>query len=199
MMPQGLAHHIVYYKRFRMELDLLAAPPEPLVPPGFFWEAWNPTLLEAHAEVKQRSFQDEIDAQVFPNLADRQGCLHLMTEISRRAGFCPEATWLIGTSAGYCGTVQGISDRLGMGAIQNLGVLPSYRGQGLGTALLLKALAGFRQAGLARAFLEVTAQNEGAVRIYRRLGFRCRKTIYKAVDTLARALTARDPLDLPSL
>jgi ribosomal protein S18 acetylase RimI-like enzyme len=33
-----------------------------------------------------------------------------------------------------------------------------------------------------RAFLEVTAQNDSAIRIYRRLGFRCRKTIYKQVQ-----------------
>ena len=36
---------------------------------------------------------------------------------------------------------------------------------------------------LGRAFLEVTAQNDGAVRLYRRLGFRRRKTLYKAVET----------------
>ena len=69
-----------------------------------------------------------------------------------------------------------------MGAIQNLGVLPAHRGLGLGAALLLQALHGFRRAGLGRAFLEVTAQNDAAIRLYRRLGFRCRKTIYKAVD-----------------
>jgi len=71
----------------------------------------------------------------------------------------------------------------GMGGIQNLGVAPLYRGRGLGSALLLQALQGFRRAGLGRAFLEVTAQNEGAVRLYRRMGFRCRKTVYKAVET----------------
>ena len=53
----------------------------------------------------------------------------------------------------------------------------------LGAALLQQALHGFRRAGLGGAFLEVTAQNDGAIRLYRRLGFRCRKTIYKAVDT----------------
>ena len=31
------------------------------------------------------------------------------------------------------------------------------------------------------SLLEVTARNEGAIRLYRRLGFRCRKTVYKAV------------------
>jgi ribosomal protein S18 acetylase RimI-like enzyme len=110
------------------------------------------------------------------------GCYQLMTEIRRRPGFVPEATWLIGCPSGYCGTVQGVRERTGVGAIQNLGVVPAIRGRGLGTALLLQALVGFYRTGLGLAILEVTAQNDAAVRLYRRLGFRCRKTIYKAVD-----------------
>jgi ribosomal protein S18 acetylase RimI-like enzyme len=76
--------------------------------------------------------------------------------------------------------------------IQNLGVIPSERGRGLGAALMHKAMIGFRQAGLGRAALEVTAQNDAAVRLYRRLGFRCRRTLYKAVDALA-VLAATPP------
>ena len=74
-----------------------------------------------------------------------------------------------------------MGERGRLGAIQNLAVTPGHRGRGLGTALLLQALAGFRQAGFVRAWLEVTAQNDGAVRLYHRLGFRRRKTLYKAV------------------
>ena len=46
---------------------------------------------------------------------------------------------------------------------------------------LLKALDGFAAVGAKRAFLEVTARNEPAVRMYRRLGFRSYKTIYREV------------------
>jgi ribosomal protein S18 acetylase RimI-like enzyme len=174
---------IVYFKRFRMEIDLAEAPPPPLLPPGYVWLPWDEALIEHHAEVKYRSFADEIDALVFPNLGNRAGCSRLMADIAHRPGFEPRATWLITCGAEGCGTVQGVRERNGMGAIQNLGVAPGHRGRGLGTALLLQALHGFRQAGLGRVFLEVTAQNEGAIRLYRRLGFRCRKTIYKAVDS----------------
>jgi ribosomal protein S18 acetylase RimI-like enzyme len=41
---------------------------------------------------------------------------------------------------------------------------------------------GFRDAGIRRVYLEVTAQNTGAVRLYQRLGFRLIKTVYKAAD-----------------
>jgi ribosomal protein S18 acetylase RimI-like enzyme len=144
---------------------------------------WDEALVELHAEVKFRCFHEEIDATVFPSLGDRTGCSRLMTAIRRKAGFLPEATWLIGSPTDYCGTVQGVREVNRQGAIQNLGVTAEHRGRGLGSALLLQALHGFRRAGLGRAFLEVTAQNDGAVRLYRRLGFRCRKTTYKAVET----------------
>ena len=52
---------------------------------------------------------------------------------------------------------------------------------GLGAALVLKSLHAFRDAGLALGRLEVTAENEAAVRLYRRLGFRFRKTLFKVM------------------
>ena len=174
--------NIAYFKRFRMEIDLHDAPPLPTLPEGYSWVLWDYSLVEPHADVKYYSFQDEIDTCVFPSLSTRNGCYYLMREISRKAGFVPDATWLVACSEGYCGTVQGVQERTGLGAIQNLGVMPLHRSRGLGRALLLQALHGFRRSGLGRAFLEVTAQNEGAIRLYRRLGFRCRKTVYKAVD-----------------
>jgi ribosomal protein S18 acetylase RimI-like enzyme len=173
---------ITYFKRFRMEIDLHAAPLVPSLPVGYSWIGWDDSLIEAHAEVKYQSFHDEIDSGVFPSLATPEGCRNLMAEIRRRSGFIPQATWLISYLGTSCGTVQGVRERSGIGAIQNLGVTPSFRGRGIGTALLLRALEGFRRAGLGRAFLEVTAQNQAAIRLYRRLGFRCRKTVYKAVE-----------------
>jgi ribosomal protein S18 acetylase RimI-like enzyme len=140
--------------------------------------------------VKFRSFYDQVDAVVFPSLGSRVGCYYLMREITRKAGFHANSTWLIAHAGGYCGTVQGIRDRRGVGSIQNLGVTPDHRGRGLGSALLLQALHGFRQASLHHAYLEVTSQNDSALRLYRRLGFRCRKTIYKAVDVEASVQAA---------
>ncbi|MCA9100030.1 MAG: GNAT family N-acetyltransferase [Planctomycetales bacterium] len=175
--------------------------PEPVLPAGYRFLPWSPTLLERHAEAKYRSFRAEIDANVFPCLGEYAGCLRLMEEIARKQGFLPEATWLIakgetltakgeagkvstGTTGGieYCGTIQGIRDSRGVGAVQNLGVTPEHRGLGLGACLLLKALRGFQAEDLPRAFLEVTAQNEAAIRLYEEMGFRRARTVYKAVE-----------------
>ena len=174
---------VSYVKRFKMEMDLRELPSPPLLPPGYTLVPWEAEFLEAHADVLFFSFRQEIDAAVFPSFGDRLGCACLMTEMCRKSGFLPAATWLLRGPDGYIGSVQGLREPGGVGAIQNLGILPSLRGRGLGTALLLQALHGFRRANLGRALLEVTARNEAAIRLYRRLGFRCRKTLYKAIAT----------------
>jgi ribosomal protein S18 acetylase RimI-like enzyme len=173
---------ITYYKRLRMEIDL-DGPIVPTALPGrFVWVPWEESLLADHAEVKFQCFRREIDAYVFPCLGDRYGCQRLMREIRRKPGFLPGATWLIACPEGYVATVQGVMDYGPIGAIQNLGVLPDYRGIGLGRALVERALTGFHHAGLRRAYLEVTAENNAAVQLYRSFGFRRAKTLYKAVD-----------------
>ncbi len=144
-------------------------------------------MLDAFAEAKYASFRSEMDANVFPCLGDFDGCRRLMREIVRKPGFLPETTWLLTWGVDsrrpeYCGTVQGIRDAGGLGSIQNLGIAPEHRNAGLGTSLLFHSLRGFRQAGVARVYLEVTAHNDGAIRLYRRLGFTMVKTVYKAVE-----------------
>lgn len=185
----GAAMGLTYFKRYRMEVDLTAATFDcPELPSGYQLLPFRDALVEAHAVAKYRSFRFEIDANVFPCLGDRDGCLRLMNEIVRREGFMRDATWLVqyrDRQTGrieYCGTIQGICDRGGIGAIQNLGISPGHRGHGMGTVLMYYSLEGFRRAGLRRAYLEVTAQNFGAVRLYERLGFRKIKTVYKAAE-----------------
>jgi mycothiol synthase len=179
--------NLTFFKRFRMEIGLTGRHvPEPPLPPGYQFVPWKASLLESHAEAKYRSFRAEVDANVFPCLGDYAGCLRLMGEITRKQGFLPEATWLIVHGPLHneecCGTIQGIRDPQGIGAIQNLGVTPEHRGLGLGASLLLKALRGFQAEDLPRAFLEVTAQNTSAIRLYNDLGFRKARTVYKAVE-----------------
>lgn len=181
---------LTYFKRFRMEIRLqpgLFA--RPSIPLGYRLVPWHDDLVAAHAEAKYRSFRREIDAHVFPCLGDVTGCHRLMEEISVRQGFVPAATWLAtyhpseeNIVVDHAGTVQGIANDGTCGSIQNLGVTPEHRGQSVGSALLLKSLEGFWQAGLSYASLEVTAQNTQAIHLYRKLGFRRVKTVYKAVE-----------------
>jgi ribosomal protein S18 acetylase RimI-like enzyme len=100
----------------------------------------------------------------------------------------PEATWLAQyVGAGprrveSCGTIQAIRINRAKANFQNIGVTPHHRGRGVGAALIAAALTGLEHVGVARAALEVTADNDAAVRLYRRVGFRSVKTVYKSID-----------------
>src|SRR4051794_39975560 len=111
---------ITYYKRFRMEIDLDRAITTAGLPHPFAWGPWGGSLPEPRAEVKFRSFFGEVAAHVSPCRGHRYGCRRLMSEIRRKPGFLPEATWMIACPEGYVGTVQGVKDHGPIGAIQNV-------------------------------------------------------------------------------
>ncbi|MCY2962460.1 MAG: GNAT family N-acetyltransferase [Planctomycetota bacterium] len=179
---------LTYYKRLRLEFELAGARlPEPFLPSGYEWVPWSLSLLERHAVTKFASFRSEVDSQIFPCLGARDGCLNLMSEIAQRATFVPQATWLISCrfpdgTVDDCATIQGLVQAGQWGAIQNVGVVPEYRGHGLGRALMFQCLRGFQQARVPRVYLEVTASNSAAVQLYRSVGFCLAKTTYKAVE-----------------
>jgi GNAT superfamily N-acetyltransferase len=172
-----------------MEIDLLRVRVPPAVlPEGYVWVAWSGNCLDRHALAKYLSFRSEVDSRVFPCLGETAGCKRLMTEITGQKSFLPGATWLVTHPRGDlappidCGTIQGLAQSKTLGAIQNVGVVPEHRGMGLGKALVIKSLHGFRAAGLRRVYLEVTAENGPAVELYRSVGFAHCRTMYKAVE-----------------
>ena len=181
-------HGIQYYKRFRMELDLRRwRRPHLTLDPQYRLVPWDPTLTAAHAEVKCDSFRGELDEMLFPCLGQYDGCLQLMEDIESREGFLPEATWLVeslgpGKSLGeYCGTIQTIRAHRNRANIQNVGVSPAHRNRGIGKALIAAVALGLVHLGIRRVSLEVTAENHAAVNLYRQMGFRTVRTLYKAV------------------
>lgn len=179
---------LTYFKRFRMEYELSRAlPASPPVPLGYELIPFASELVGEHALAKYQSFRCELDANVFPCLGRRDGCLRLMREIVSRASFVPESTWLCrfrdpqSGRALPIGTVQGLQVEE-WGAVQNLGIDPLHRGRGLGSILLAKAARGFYASGLQRMHLEVTTDNTAAIRLYERLGFRRTRVVYKAAE-----------------
>jgi ribosomal protein S18 acetylase RimI-like enzyme len=179
-----LSFAVDYHKRFRME-RLLAGLPEATAPEGYRFRAWQPDCLEAHAEVLAACFCGATDAQIFPTLGSREGCLKLFTEVVRRRDFIPESTWLLVGPQGPCGSIQALRERTAIAAIQNIGIRPEEQGRGLGRALLLHMLHALERAGYGRAQLEVTVSNTPALRLYQSLGFRRSKVVYKPVRAIA--------------
>jgi GNAT superfamily N-acetyltransferase len=175
-----------YFRRFRMEFDFSErALAEPDLPEGYEFSAWSVDDLDRHAQAKFLSFHEELDSMVFPCLGTFEGCQRLMLEIASQRNFLPEATWLVSRCDEHdkieCGTIQGMANSQESGSVQNIGVIPTHRGLGIGRALMLKALHGFKSIGLQRVHLEATAENPVAVELYRSIGFRLIRTTYKQV------------------
>ena len=180
---------LTYFRRYRMEIDLAGLDwSPPALPRGYRFVGWDDSLLDAHAEAQHLSFRDEIDANVFPCFGELAGCRRLIQEITRKEGFFPEATWLVVHDGvrtrehELCGTIQAVRDRHGMGSVQNLGITAPHRNRRVGTSLLYRSFEGFLRRGVTRVHLEVTAQNLGAVRLYRRIGFTTIKTVFKPAE-----------------
>jgi ribosomal protein S18 acetylase RimI-like enzyme len=170
-----------YVKRLRMECSLRQEPGEAVWPQGIDLLPWRPELERAHAEVKYHAFHRTLDASVFPNLGRLEGCRKVMDSITGHNGFLKGATWLAEDGGLPCGCIQGVESEPGLGMVQNLAVVPSWQGCGLGRALLLAALRGFYAAGLRRAMLEVSAKNARAVQLYSSCGFVVVRRSYREI------------------
>jgi len=112
--------------------------------------------LDGVLEVEAESFTNPWTRDMYAwELQNRAMChiLLVRTDDRRVVGFC--AFWLV-------------FDEI---HINNFALRPGFRGQGIGTALLHRVLEDGRQLGARRATLEVRASNEGARRLYERMGF----------------------------
>ena len=112
--------------------------------------------LDGVLAVEAESFSNPWTRAMYAwELQNRSMChiLLVRTPDCRVAGFC--AFWLV-------------FDEI---HINNIAMRPGFRAQGIGSALLRQALAEGRQLGARRATLEVRASNEGARRLYERMGF----------------------------
>jgi len=176
-----------YIKRLQMIFDFrrTAIPPIEL-PEGFQFVPWHPSLLRVHAEVKHHGFRNDSDGNIFPTFKEFGRCLRLMESIAESDSFVAEATLLIahGTATivnEYVANIQGMRLSHDIGAIQNVTVLPAFRRRGLGRAIVLGALQGFRKVGVQQVSLDVTADNNPAIRLYHHIGFQTARVHFKEV------------------
>ena len=92
--------------------------------------------------------------------------------------------------------------------VETLAVDPSFRGLGVGTALMHAAEAKARAMGKRTMSLGVITENHGAIRLYQRLGYTTTKTWddflvrfvagSAAVHRMEKSLAAEEPPELPA-
>ncbi|HYT38644.1 MAG TPA: GNAT family N-acetyltransferase, partial [Acidimicrobiia bacterium] len=83
-------------------------------------------------------------------------------------GASPASPAAAGEVIGFCWTKVHPG---GLGEIYVIAVDPAAQGTGLGKALVLGGLASLAERGITTGVLYVDAANDGAVGLYRRLGF----------------------------
>jgi ribosomal-protein-alanine N-acetyltransferase len=112
--------------------------------------------LDGVLAVEEETFTNPWTREMYAWELQNRAVCHIYvvrTATQRVTGFC--AFWLV---------VDEIH-------INNVAIRPAFRGRGIGTALMRRVLEEARRLGARRATLEVRASNEGARRLYERLGF----------------------------
>ena len=76
-----------------------------------------------------------------------------------------------GEVVGWCDVTPKERPIYAHGGVLGMGLLPRFRGQGIGTKLIRSVLAAARTGGLHRVELTVRETNAGAIALYRKAGF----------------------------
>jgi ribosomal-protein-alanine N-acetyltransferase len=128
-----------------------------VIPTGYHLRPMEDADVAEVADLEQRTFQSPWSARAFRHELERNAfarCYVLRTAADALAGYA--CVWHLE----------------GELLINNVAIAPAHRRRGLGRGLLSRLLEDGRAAGCRRALLEVRPSNEGARRLYGRMGFR---------------------------
>ncbi|WP_020580393.1 GNAT family N-acetyltransferase [Actinopolymorpha alba] len=147
-----------------MRRDLDAPLPALRPPPGITFVPWSAPIVPVFFGAYRASFADAspADGAAAPPLWTFREWVNWTVE----EAFRPELSLLATTGGGPAGFVTCTPDW-----ILQVGVAPAWRGQGLGSALIVAALRAMRSAGATECHLEVNVTNPRAATLYRRLDF----------------------------
>ena len=76
-----------------------------------------------------------------------------------------------GRVVGWCDVIPGDRETTAHAGVLGIGVLPGYRGRGIGNALFRSTLKRAKARGLSRVELTVRSDNRRAIALYRKHGF----------------------------
>ena len=149
----------------RMVIDLAAPPPSPSPGPGVVVRPVGPDDLRVAWELQRESFANHFD-----HVPESYESWH--ARMVETTTYRPEYWWLAEVDGVPAGILIGQRHEEN-GWVKTLGTLPSARGRGAGTALLLTAFEAFRRDGSPRVGLGVDSDNStGAMALYERIGMR---------------------------
>lgn len=130
---------------------------------------YQPALHDQFLDVTRDTYADSLDCPEINGLRPIEDVL----ATHRASGEFDPARWLLATIENQpAGCILlGAHPRRGFAEITYMGVVPAFRGRGLGKVLLRKGLIVCRRAGLERLVLVVDERNTPAQRMYAASGF----------------------------
>jgi mycothiol synthase len=151
------------YEALVMRRDLQMPLPNCPFPSGVTLTNWQRELGEQFFQAYHAAFRERPG---FPNPAAQEW----ITGYFENENIKSEWSLLALDGETPAGFVFGSVERPG-GYIVQIGVIPEYRGQGLGAALMMESLKRMQAAGITVAQLEVNVNNPSAISVYKQLGF----------------------------
>ena len=158
---------------WRLDLRAGAAVPGPAFPAGVAARPFGKWLaLERYVDLLNRSFESHPTPLSWTTSE--------IEYFHSRPDFDPSTTLLLTTTAAREQPIGFVrisiappeeGESLPIGDVRLVGVMPEWRGRGLGRELLRWAVAELRSRGAGRISLSVEAENELALELYRRTGF----------------------------
>jgi diamine N-acetyltransferase len=130
------------------------------------WEALNQHLLECSRDFKQHYSDMTWEKRKRALMRKAEGGeMHLDLAMDEASG----------KTVGYC--ISSTNKEEKTGEVESIYVEEAFRKRGIGSELMLKALAWMDQKGAEKKVVAVTSGNEEAFIFYRRFGFVKRKTV----------------------
>jgi ribosomal protein S18 acetylase RimI-like enzyme len=144
--------------------------------PEFEMRRWSEHDYQTAAALITSAYRGHVDSQINDQYRSLSGSLRFLNNIVRFPGcgtFDSESSftaWHKSTRT-LAGLILCSRVRNDVGHITQICVLPEFRSQGIGQALLGTSVNNLRQRNFSLLSLTVTEGNEPAVGVYRRLGF----------------------------
>src|SRR5258708_1391561 len=150
-----------------MRFDLSHAIPPVVVPPGVSFFTWTSERSHDFFMAYQASFRDRPG---FPAWSEQEW----VRWTSDNSTFRPDLSYLSEVQDQAAGFITNEEDDTASeptGYINQVGVDPRWRRQGIGAALVVRSLQGWQEERKVAVMLHVNVNNPGAIRLYQQLGF----------------------------
>jgi len=137
--------------------------------PAWSAESYSSATHARFARLIEATYQDSLDCRVLEGMRTGEEAL----ASHKLSGEFAADHWQIFTRAGQDAALLLLSEHASQDAVELVyfGVAPNFRGQGLGRAVLQRALSTARDLGRAAIFLAVDAGNNYANDLYAEFGF----------------------------